>query len=103
MSGVPSLVIGCSPFMQGVEGSTPTGGTIPNYFSDPVNQDIRTQCALIWKIVVSEWQSVTAVSLNVGSGIHLIKPAKLHMCGQTHNKNDEDGRTAPGVPGHGSV
>ena len=35
--------IGCSPCTQGVEGSTPTGGTCPNDFSDPIDQDIRTQ------------------------------------------------------------
>ena len=33
----------CSPCMQGVEGSTPYGGTCPNDFSDPIDQDIRTQ------------------------------------------------------------
>ena len=44
-----------------------------------------------------------AVSLNVGGGVRLIKPAKLYMCTQTHHKHDEDGRTAPGVRGHGSV
>ena len=37
------------------------------------------------------------------SGIHLIEPAKLYMCMQTHYKNDEDGCTAPGVRGHVSV
>ena len=37
-----------------------------------------------------------AVSLNVGGGVRLIKPAKL--C-----KHNEDGRTAPGVCGNGSV
>ena len=55
------------------------------------------------EIVVSEWRSVTAVSLNFGGGVRLIKPAKLYMCKQTHYKHDEDGRTAPGVRGHGSV
>ena len=44
-----------------------------------------------------------AVSLNVGVGVCLIKPAKLYTCKQTHNKHDEDGRTASGVRGHGSV
>ena len=44
-----------------------------------------------------------AVSLNVGGGVRLIKPAKLYMCTQTHYKHDEDGRTAPGVRGHDSV
>ena len=87
--------------MQGVEGLPPTGGTCLNDFSDPIDQDIRTQCALSWEIVVSEWRSVIAVSLNVGDGVRLIKPAKLYM--QTHYKHDEDGRMVPGVRGHGSV
>ena len=30
-------------FTQEVEGSTPTGGTCPNDFSDPIDQDIRTE------------------------------------------------------------
>ena len=46
---------------------------------------------------------MTALSLNVGGGVRLIKPAKLYMCMQTHYKHEEDGRTAPGVRGHGSV
>ena len=57
-------------------------GTCPNDFSDPIDQDIRTQGALSWKIVVSEWRSVNAVSLNVGGGVRLIKPAKPCMCTQ---------------------
>ena len=44
-----------------------------------------------------------AVSLNVGDGVRLFKPAKVYMCTQTHYKPDEDGRTAPGVRGHGSI
>ena len=43
------------------------------------------------------------VSLNVGCGVRLIKPAKLYMCTQRHYKHEEDGRTAPAVRGHGSV
>ena len=35
-------------------------------------------------MVVSEWWSVIAVSLNVGGGVRLIKPAKLYICTQTH-------------------
>ena len=87
--------------MQEVDGSTPTGGTCPNNFSDPTDQDIRTQCALSWKIVVSEWWLETAVSLS--GGVRLIKPAKLYMCMQTHYKHDEDGCKAQGVRGHGSI
>ena len=75
--------------------STPTGGTCPNDFSDPIDQNIRTQCALSWKIVVSEWRSVIAVSLNVSGGVRLIKLAKLYMCTHKHYKHDKDGRTAP--------
>ena len=63
-----------------VHGLTPTGGTCPNDFSDPKDQDICTLCALSWKIVVSEWWSVIAVSLN--AGVCLIKLAKLYMCTQ---------------------
>ena len=44
-----------------------------------------------------------AVSLNVGGGVRLIKPAKLYMCMQNTTKHNEDGRTAPGVCGNGSV
>ena len=36
-------------------------------------------------------------------GVRLIKPAKLCMCTQKHYKHHEDGRTAPGVCGNGSV
>ena len=79
--------------MQEVEGSTPIGGTCPNDFSDPIDQDIRTQWALSWKIVVSEWRSVIAVSLNVGGGVRLIKPAKLCTCTQnTTNTTRTDAR-----------
>ena len=53
--------------------------------------------------MVSEWRSVIAVSLNVGGGVRLIKPAKLCMCTQKHYKHNEAGRTAPGVCGNGSV
>ena len=30
--------------------------------------------------MVSEWRSVIAVSLKVGGGVHLLKPAKLYTC-----------------------
>ena len=77
-----ALWIGCLPFTLGVEGSTPTDGTRPNDFSDPIDQDIRTQCAPSWKIVVSVWQSVIAGSLNVGyeTGI------KVHVHANTLQK-----------------
>ena len=43
-----------------------------------------------------------AVSLNVGGGVRLIKPAKLCMCTQK-NYEHEDGHMAQGVCGNGSV
>ena len=44
-----------------------------------------------------------AVLLNVGSGVRLIKPAKLYMCMQKQYKHKEDGRTALGLRSHGLV
>ena len=44
-----------------------------------------------------------AVSLNVGSGVHLIKPSKLYMCTHKHYKHNEDRCMALGVHGHGSA
>ena len=84
--------------MQEVEGLTPSGGTCPYDFSNPIDQYIRTKRALSWK-----WRSVIAVSLNVGSGIRLIKLAKVYMCTQTHYKHKEYGHTAQGVCGRGSI
>ena len=95
--------MGYSPFTHGIEDLTPTSGTCPNKFSIPIDQDIHTQCALSRKIVVLEWRSMIAVSLNVGGGFCLIKPAKLYMCRQTHYKHDEDGPTLPSMHSHGSV
>ena len=63
------------------------------FFRSNRPSDIRTQWALSWKIVVSEWRSVIAVSLNVGCGVRLIKPAKLCMCTQnTTNTTRTDTR-----------
>ena len=44
--------------MQEVEGSTPTGGTCAIDFSDPIDRDIRIQCALSIRVAVGE-SSVT--------------------------------------------
>ena len=81
-SGVPGLVDRMFTFTQKLEGSAPAGGSFQNDFSDPIDQNIRNQFALSWKIVASERRSVTAVSMNVGGGIRLIKPAKLYICAQ---------------------
>ena len=53
----------------------PTSSTCPNDFSDPTDQNIHTQCVMGWKIVVAEWWSVTAVSLD-----------KTGMCTQNTTK-----------------
>ena len=98
-----ALWIGYSPFRQEVEGLTPTGGTCPNDFADPIDQNIHTQCALSWKIVVSEWGSVIAMSLNVVGGLRLMKPAKQYMSTQTQYKHNEDRCTALGVRDYGSI
>ena len=72
-------------FTQEVEGLTSTGGTFLNDFSYPIDQEIRTQCALSWKKVVSEWQSVIAMSLNIRCGVPLIRPAVLcYVCAYVH-------------------
>ena len=85
--------IGCSPCTQEVAVRLPLGGKCPNDFSDPIDQETRTQWALSWKIVISEWRSVIAVSLNVGGGDRLIKPANLCMCTQnTTNTTRTDAR-----------
>ena len=77
----------------GSQGFDSHRGHMSERFSDPIDQDIRTQWALSWKIVVSEWRSMIAVSLNVGSGVRLIKPAKLCMCTQhTINETRTDAR-----------
>ena len=69
---------------------SPTGGTCLNDFSNSIDQVISTQCALSWKIVVSEWQSLIPMSLNVGGGTCLIKTGKtvpMHTKQYKYNKN----------------
>ena len=82
---------------------TLTNGTCQNDFADPIDHNICTQCALSWKIVVSEWWLVIAVLLNVSGGVSLIKQVKLYICIQTHYTHDEDRRTVPDGRSHGSV
>ncbi|MEW8309308.1 MAG: hypothetical protein AB2695_19595, partial [Candidatus Thiodiazotropha endolucinida] len=45
--------------------------------------------------------SVIAMSLNVGDGVRIIKPAKL-SCARKNTTDNDDGRTAPAVRGYGS-
>ena len=53
--------------------------------------------------MVKVGRSVITVLLNVGGGVRLIKPAKRYMYRNVgkHYKHNENGRTAPGVRGHG--
>ena len=59
---------------------------------------IATSCTTLGRGFDYHWWH-----MNVGGGVRLIKPTKLYICAKTHYKHDEDGRTAPGVRGHGSV
>ena len=63
----------------------------------------RSQYALTWKIMVSEWRSVIAVSLNIGGGVWFIRPAKLYKCTQKHYRHNVEGGTVPSVCGVCSV
>ena len=102
LTGAPGLVDRVFAVHAGIRGfDSHWRHMSERFFFDQIDQNICTQCALSWKILVSEWRSVIAVSLNVGGGVRFIKPAKLDMCTQTHYKHD--GRTAPGVRGHGFV
>ena len=103
LSGAPGLVDRVFAVHAGSRGFDSHWRHVRNDFSDPVNQDIHTQSALSWKIVVSEWRSLIAVSLNIGGGLRLIKLAKLYMCRQTHYRHNEDGSSAQDMRGHGFV
>ena len=72
-SGEPGLVDMVLALHAGSRGFDSHRGHMSKRFS---------QWALSWKIVVSEWRLVIAVSLNIGGGVHLIKAAKLCMCTQ---------------------
>ena len=91
--GEPGLVDRVLALYAGSRGFDSHRGHMSERFSRSIDQDIRTQWALSWKIVVSEWRSVIAVALNVGGGVRLIKPAKLCMCTQnTTNTTRTDAR-----------
>ena len=85
-------------FHAGSRGFDSHRGHMSERFSDPVDQDIPQPVS---SELESDWQSLIAVSLNVGGGVRLIKLAKLYMC--TQNTTNTDGRTAPGVCSNGSV
>ena len=87
--------------MQEVEGSTPTGGSCPNDFSDPIDKDIPVSSELensgirvaVGDCSVTErrwWRQPYQTG----------KTVRVHAKHYIHN---EDGRTAPGVCGNGSV
>ena len=89
--------------MQEVEGSTPTGGTCPNNFfrsnrpgyphpvsSELENSDIRVAVGDCSVTERRRWRP----PYQTGKTVH------VHA---KHYKHNEDGRTAPGVCGNGSV
>ena len=95
--------IGCSPCTQEVEGSTPTGGTYRNDFfrsnrpgyPHPVSSELENSAI---RVAVGDC-SVTErrwwrPPYQTGKTVH------MHA---KHYKHNEDGRTAPGVCGNGSV
>ena len=89
--------------MQGVEGSTPTGGTCPNDFYDPIDNGYPHP-------VSSELEN-SGIRVAVGdcSVTEHRRWRPPYQTGKTvhvhakHYKHNEDGRTAPGVCGNGSV
>ena len=101
---LPFQWIGCSPCTQEVEGSTPTGGICPNDFffrsnrpgyPHPVSSELENSGI---RVVVGDC-SVTErrrwrPPYQTGKTVH------VHA---KHYKHNEDGRTAPGVCGNGSV
>ena len=84
--------------MQEVEGSTPTRGTCQNDFSDPIdpvsseleNSGIRVAVGDCSVTERRRWRP----PYQTGKTVH------VHA---KHYKNNEDGRTAPGVCGNGSI
>ena len=95
--------IGCSPCTQEIEGSTPTGGTCSNDFfrsnrpgyphpvsSELENSGIRVAVADCNVTERRRWRP----PYQTGKTVH------VHA---KHDKHNEDGRTAPGVCGNGSV
>ena len=88
--GEPGLVDRVLALHAGSQGSR---GTCPKKFFRSNRPGYLHPVSSELEIVVSEWRSVITVSLNVGSGICLIKPAKLYMCMQnTTNTMRTDAR-----------
>ena len=92
VNGEPGLVDRVLALHVGSRGFDSHRGHISEDFSDPIDQDIRTQWALSWKIVTEcrRW----CPPYQTGKTVHVL--AKRY-------KHNEDGRTAPGVCGNGSV
>ena len=93
----------CSPCMQEVEGSTPTGGTCPNNFfrsnrpgyPHPVSSELENSCI---RVAVGDCSVIERRQwrppYQTGKTVH------VHA---KHYKHNEDGCTAPGVYSNGSV
>ena len=95
--------IGCSPCTQEIEGSTPTGGTCPNYFfrsnrpgyPHPVSSELENSGI---RVAVGDCSDTErrrwCPPYQTGKTVH------VHAKQYEHN---EDGRTVPGVCGNSSV
>ena len=102
-SGEPGLVDRVLALHAGSRGFDSHRGHVSERFFRSNRPEYPHPVSSELEIVASEWRSVIAVSLDVGGGVRLIKPAKLCMCMQNTTTHNEDGRTAPGVCGNGSV
>ena len=92
----------CLPFTQEVEGSTPIGGTCPNDFfrsnrpgyPHPACSELKNNGFRV---------AVGACSVTERRRYSVYQTGKIVHANAKHYKHNEDGRTAPGVGGHGSV
>ena len=89
-----------------IEGSTPTGGTCPNDFSDPIGQDIHTQCALSCFELENSGIRVAVGECSVTGRRQWRPPYQTGKTVHVHAKILQTRRRqtqAPVVRGHGSV
>ena len=85
--------------MQEVEGSIPTEGTCPNDFSNPIDHPVSSMLENSGiRVAVGDCSVIE--HLRWRPPYKTGKPVHVHAKNYKHN---EDGRTAPGVCGNGSV
>ena len=84
----------------------PTGGTCPNDFSNPIDQDIHTHCAVSWK----KWYQSSVGDCSVSERqqrrppYQTVKTVHVHAKHNTHRGNVPDTVSYPGqLPHFGKV